>query len=160
MEDPAPPCRRPQKDLDGRPSAQSPAVPTDHALGAYGVPVVRADYGDFAWPGCKQAADFPAEARFTFGREPPEELQPHGAAESAGAQGRFWPMYKLLFDHHSPFRVADLQSYAASLRQASPRTGARSVVHTTAFFMNGTLQDAPRRLSPLIEAGVLEARDG
>ena len=171
-----------------------PVEPSDHVLGARGAPVTLVEYGDFECPGCKQAAPavelllerFPEEVLFVYRHYPLEEVHPHAlaaaeAAESAGAQGKFWPMHKLLFDHQSHLRLVDLLSYTASLGVDMPRSMAemadhvylqrvrghisgarRSGVHTTpAFFVNGTMQDVSIRLSSLFEVAqaVLEARD-
>src|SRR4029077_15479565 len=89
------------------------AVPvnrTDHILGPESAKVTVVEYGDFECPSCFQA--YPAvemmlkrfgdRMRFVFRHFPLREVHPNAelaaeAAEAAGAQHKFWPMYKLLF---------------------------------------------------------------
>jgi protein-disulfide isomerase len=105
-----------------------PVGATDHLLGPQGAPVTVVEYGDFECPNCKQAAGtvklllgrFEQRVRFAFRHFPQEGIHPHAmhaaqAAECAGAQGRFWQMHDLLFEHQSHLALARLREYAASL---------------------------------------------
>src|SRR5213596_4350697 len=87
-----------------------PVGAANHALGASHAPVTVVEYGDFECPNCKQAAPavkllinhFTTRIRFVYRHFPLEEVHPHAlhaaeAAESSGAQGKFWPMHDLLF---------------------------------------------------------------
>src|SRR5271168_1199065 len=107
------------------------AVPpehTDHNLGSEHARVTVVEYGDFECPSCKVAATtpmlllerFPNKLRFVFRHFPLEEAHPHAlqaaeCAEAAGAQGKFWPMYDLLFRNQAHLKAADLQRYAKEL---------------------------------------------
>src|SRR4051794_25865999 len=89
-----------------------PVNATDHMLGTAHAPVTVVEYGDFECPTCKQAAPavkleldkFAGRLRFVFRHFPQEAVHPHAlhaamAAEAAGAQGKFWQMHDLLFEH-------------------------------------------------------------
>ncbi len=123
----------------------------DHVRGPEDAPVTLVEYGDFECPYCGRAepvlrellADFGDELRFVFRDLPLSDVHPRAqlaaeASEAAGAQGKFWEMHDLLFDHQDALAPQDLSatrrssaststasatSYAAvSTRRASPRT--------------------------------------
>ena len=81
----------------------------DHILGRPDAPVTVLEYGDYECPFCRGAARdvhemlarYPDTVRFVFRNFPIAALHPHAeqaaqAAEAAGAQGKFWPMYEWL----------------------------------------------------------------
>ena len=87
----------------------------DHVLGRPDAPVTVLEYGDYECPYCRGAARdvhemlarYPDSVRFVFRNFPIAQLHPHAeqaaeAAEAAGAQGKFWPMYELLLQAASP----------------------------------------------------------
>src|SRR5947207_13704897 len=93
------------------PELTVPVDASDHTIGASHSPVTIVEYGDLECPNCKQAAPavklllhrFSGRLRFAFRHFPLEEVHPHAmqaaeTAESAGAQGKFWPMHDLLFE--------------------------------------------------------------
>jgi protein-disulfide isomerase len=151
-----------------------PPQPTDHVLGAEHARVTVVEYGDFECPSCKVAATtpallverFPNKVRFLFRHFPLVDAHPHAflaaeAAEAAGAQGKFWPMYDLLFANQAHLKDKDLQRYAAELGLDMARYvaemddhiylqrvrehiegGTRSQIRATpTFFVNGVVQD-------------------
>src|SRR5437868_8562593 len=88
-----------------------PVSAVDYIRGAEHAPVTVVEYGDFECPNCKQAAPavkllldrYAGRVRVAFRHFPLEEVHPHAlhaaqAAETAGAQGKFWEMHDLLFD--------------------------------------------------------------
>src|SRR5687768_9434569 len=88
-----------------------PVGSADHILGTSHAPVTLVEYGDFQCPNCKQAAPavklllqrFHGRVRFVYRHFPLEEVHPYAlqaalAAETAAAQGKFWPMHDLLFE--------------------------------------------------------------
>jgi Na+/H+ antiporter NhaA len=96
----------------------------DHVRGPADAPVTLVEYGDFECPYCGQAepvvrellADF-GELRYVWRHLPLNDVHPHAqiaaeAAEAAGAQGKFWEMYDLLFAHQSELLMRDLMGYA------------------------------------------------
>jgi protein-disulfide isomerase len=100
----------------------------DHSLGADHAPVTVVEYGDYECPNCKNAApavkillgNFPEQVRFIFRHFPLEEAHPHAlgaaeAAECAGAQGKFWEMHDLLFEHQTHLKAKQLHGYAEQL---------------------------------------------
>ncbi|MEP7313071.1 MAG: thioredoxin domain-containing protein [Pseudomonadota bacterium] len=101
---------------------------TDHVKGPEHAPNTVIEYGDFECPTCRVAAApvkmllerFPQQVRFVFRHFPLEQAHPHAllaaeAAESAGAQGRFWEMHDMLFSHQSHLKLPDLLRYGTEL---------------------------------------------
>jgi protein-disulfide isomerase len=162
-----------------------PPEPTDHSLGSEHARVTVVEYGDFECPSCKVAASTPSllmerfvnQVRFVFRNFPLEEAHPHAllaaeAAEAAGAQGKFWPMYDLLFRNQAHLKAADLQRYAGTLDLDMARFvaemddhiylqkvrehiagGRRSHIRATpAFFVNGVVQDVSYGMKALHDA--------
>jgi protein-disulfide isomerase len=162
-----------------------PPEPTDHSLGSEHARVTVIEYGDFECPSCKVAASTPSllmerfvnQVRFVFRNFPLEEAHPHAllaaeAAEAAGAQGKFWPMYDLLFRNQAHLKAADLQRYAGTLDLDMARYvaemddhiylqkvrehiagGRRSHIRATpTFFVNGIVQDVSYGMKALHDA--------
>jgi protein-disulfide isomerase len=162
-----------------------PPEPTDHSQGSEHARVVVVEYGDFECPSCKVAATtpallldrFPNQVRFVFRNFPLEEAHPHAlfaaeAAEAAGAQGKFWPMYDVLFKNQAHLKSADLQRYATGLGLDMARYvaemddhiylqkvrehiagGRRSHIRATpTFFINGVVQDISFGMKSLHDA--------
>ena len=162
-----------------------PPEPTDHSLGSEHARVTVVEYGDFECPSCKVAATTPSllverfvnQVRFVFRNFPLEEAHPHAllaaeAAEAAAAQGKFWPMYDLLFRNQAHLKAADLQRYAGALGLDMARYvaemddhiylqkvrehlagGRRSHIRATpTFFVNGIVQDISYGMKALHDA--------
>ena len=100
----------------------------DHVLGRPDAPVTVLEYGDYECPYCRGAARdvhemlarYPDSVRFVFRNFPIAQLHPHAeqaaeAAEAAGAQGKFWPMYELLLQPASGLGLDSMLDYAADL---------------------------------------------
>jgi len=100
----------------------------DHLLGRPEAPVTVLEYGDYECPYCRGAARdvhemlarYPGSVRFVFRNFPIAQLHPHAeqaaeAAEAAGVQGKFWPMYELLLQPGSGLGLDSLLDYAADL---------------------------------------------
>jgi protein-disulfide isomerase len=105
-----------------------PDAATDHIRGSASAPVTVIEYGDFESPSCGHARiglkilldHFGDRVRFVFRHYPEIEIHPHAeraaeAAEAAGAQGRFWPYYGVLFEHQEYLSERDLRQYAAQV---------------------------------------------
>ena len=162
-----------------------PASATDHTIGPTHASVTVAEYGDFECPNCKQAAPavklllarFAGRIRFVYRHFPLEEVHPHAlhaaeAAESSGAQGKFWQMHDLLFANQPHLKLHQLQGYAERLQLDMSRYAAemddhvylqrvREQVHsgresgvrnTPTFFVNGRIQDVSFGLRFLFDA--------
>jgi len=108
------------------------AVPVDpkrdHIRGSDAAPVTLVEYGDFECPYCGRAepavreivAEFGEDLRFVFRHLPLADVHPNAqlaaeAAEAAGAQGKFWEMHDLLFEHQDALKPMDLVGYAGDL---------------------------------------------
>ena len=161
-----------------------PVRPTDHALGPAHAPVTIVEFGDFECPHCRQAApavklllkQYGDRVRFAFRNFPLEEVHPHAlgaalAAECAAAQGRFWPMHDLLFEHQRALKPNQLRGYAESLeldmarfeaemkdtvylqriREHQESGRASGVRATPAFFINGAVLDVSFGLRALFD---------
>ncbi|MGH2909409.1 MAG: Na+/H+ antiporter NhaA, partial [Solirubrobacteraceae bacterium] len=107
------------------------AVPVDaerdHVRGPEEALVTLLEYGDLECPFCGRAepvvrellADF-GELRYAWRHLPLTDVHPHAqlaaeAAEAAGAQGGFWEMHDLMFEHQDALTVRDIIGYAQQL---------------------------------------------
>src|ERR1700686_782003 len=157
---------------DGR--LTPPVTARDHVAGPDDAPVTLVEYGDYECPHCGMAYPIVKRAqqglgsqlRFVFRNFPLAESHPHArlaaqAAEAAAAQGRFWEMHDMLFEHQDALEAQDLVGYAKSIGIATVqfardletgayakrvrddfRNGVRSGVNgTPTFFVNGTRYD-------------------
>jgi protein-disulfide isomerase len=148
-----------------------PVSERDHAAGPDDAPVTLVEYGDYECPYCGMAhpivrraqQDLGTRLRFVFRNFPLAESHPHArvaaeAAEAAGAQGKFWEMHDMLFEHQDALEAQDLMGYAKLLGLDVPkfardleagtytkrvrddfRNGVRSGVNgTPTFFVNGS----------------------
>jgi protein-disulfide isomerase len=101
----------------------------DHLRGSPDAPVVLVEYADFECPYCgaaygvlkKLEKDVPDIFAVVFRQFPLVNMHPYAelaaeAAEAAGAQGRFWQMHDLLFEHQDALAPSDLMKYAAALQ--------------------------------------------
>ena len=154
-----------------------PVYSLDHVLGDPGAPVTLLEYADFECPHCRRAhlviqevlPRVGREVRFVFRHFPLAEVHVHAlsaaeAAEAAGAQGKFWPMHHVLFEHQDALETKDLLGYAEVLRldrarfirelgdhahldkvKGDFRGGVRSGVNgTPTFFIDGVRYDESR----------------
>jgi protein-disulfide isomerase len=99
----------------------------DHLRGAVDAPVTLVEYGDFECPYCGRAEPAVRDLLKEFGdvgyvwrHLPLSDVHAHAqmaaeAAEAAGAQGAFWEMHDLLFQHQDELTPEDLMSYADQL---------------------------------------------
>jgi protein-disulfide isomerase len=162
-----------------------PVGATDHAVGPAHARVTLVEYGDFECPSCRQAFpvikllldEFKDRLRFVYRHFPLEEVHPHAlnaaqAAECAGAQGKFWPMHDLLFEHQHALKAHHLRAYAEQLEldmarftaemndtvylqrvREHQKSGQDSGVRATpTFFLNGKLQDVSFGVKSLFDA--------
>ena len=151
-----------------------PVSDRDHIAGPDDAPVTLVEYGDYECPYCGMAhpvvkraqKELGKQIRFVFRNFPLSEAHPHAqiaaqAAEAAGAQGRFWEMHDMIFEHQDALEVKDLLGYAASLGLDAEkiardleagtyvkrvreefRSGVKSGVNgTPTFFVNGVRYD-------------------
>jgi len=162
-----------------------PVGERDHAQGPSNAPVTLVEYGDYECPHCGRAypivkavqSALGSRLRFVFRNFPLSEAHPNAenaaeAAEAAGAQGKFWEMHDLIFEHQGALRPQDLVAYAARLGIDSARlareldshahaarvredfmSGVRSGVNgTPTFFINGERYDGSWARQDLIAA--------
>jgi protein-disulfide isomerase len=151
-----------------------PVSAQDHAAGPGEALVTLVEYGDYECPYCGMAHPIVKavqralgnQLRFVFRNFPLAEAHPHArlaaqAAEAAGAQGRFWEMHDMLFEHQHALEPADILAYARSIGldiarfeqdleagtytkkvRDDFRNGVRSGVNgTPTFFVNGERYD-------------------
>ncbi len=99
----------------------------DHIRGPHESAITLLEYGDLECPFCGQAepvlrellADF-GDLRYVWRHLPLTDVHPHAqlaaeASEAASAQGAFWEMHDLLFEHQDALRPRDLYEYAEQL---------------------------------------------
>jgi Na+/H+ antiporter NhaA len=163
----------------------------DHVRGAHAAPVTLVEYADFECPYCGRAetairdllATEGDELRYVFRHLPLSDVHPFAqlaaeAAEAAGAQGRFWEMHDLLFEHQGDLRPKDVRGYAEQLsldldrfdnelhsRAYKPRVSedvtsadASGVSGTPSFFVNGRRHHGAYDLKTLTHAVKAAAR--
>jgi protein-disulfide isomerase len=159
-----------------RVSLRNPVTADDHAQGPATAPVTLVQYGDYECPSCGRAypilksvqRQLGSKLRFVFRNMPLTDAHPHAAlaaeaAESAGAQGKFWQMHDALYEHQRHLSVetirslaenlgldlarfdADLEAGRFQMRVKRDFTGGikSGVKATPTFFINGELYDGP-----------------
>jgi len=100
----------------------------DHIQGPAGAPATLVEYGDYECPYCGMAYPIVksiqrrlgSHLRFVFRNFPLTRIHPDAehaaeAAESAAAQGAFWPMHDRLFERQFALDDDRLVEYAADL---------------------------------------------
>jgi protein-disulfide isomerase len=110
------------------PRLVAPLNKSDHFEGSQEASVTLVEYGDFECPYCGQAypilkdlqREFGPDLRLVFRHFPLTQMHPHAglaarAAETAGAQGKFWEMHDLLFEHQEALEFEDVALYATEL---------------------------------------------
>lgn len=143
------------------------------------------EYGDFECPVCGGAygelkrllSTVGDQVGLVFRHFPMNGLHPHAqlaaeAAEAAGAQGRFWEMHDLLFEHQDALSGRALVGYAQALEldlevfatdvrehrqlariESDFLEGVRSGVHgTPTFFVDGVRYSGPPTAEGLLGA--------
>src|SRR4051812_37824887 len=103
-----------------------PLSERDHLRGDLHAPVNLVEFGDFECPFCGKAFGVVKALEETLGEQlcvafrnfPIVGSHPHAvvaaeAAEAAGAQGRFWEMHDMLYQHQDALEVPYLEEYAA-----------------------------------------------
>ena len=109
------------------------AVPVgarDHIRGRTDAPITLVEYGDYECPDCGSAGpvvrglrrQLGDRLRFVFRNFPRVEIHPHAqraaeAAEAAAAQGKFWEMHDLLFEHQQALDDEHLVLGAAAITE-------------------------------------------
>ncbi len=168
-----------------------PVGTRDHVQGLLDAAVVLVEYCDYHCLDSGQAYSIVKKIQqslgdqlcFVFRHFPLTQLYPQAqkaaeAAESAGAQGKFWEMHNTLFEHQHALDDADLVEYAIALNLDIPqflremsqhvhaervqediRSGVSSGVRSTpTFFINGIRHDGDWNLERL-QAAIIAARD-
>ena len=170
---------------DGRAHLTLPVGERDHCDGPANAPVTLVEYGDYECPHCGRAYPIIKEIqrrlgsklRFVFRNFPLGESHPHAqhaaeAAEAAAAQGKFWEMHDMLYEHQQALDDRHLLGYAKSLGLDASRvhdelvshaharrvredfsSGVRSGVNgTPTFFINGIRHDDSWDAETLVSA--------
>ena len=165
------------------PTLKPPVGDRDHIWGTADAPVTLVEYGDYECPHCRQVAPimeqlherFGDRLRYVFRHFPITTAHPNAqlaaeAAEAAAAQGKFWGMHDLIFEHTGPLTKQQMVQFARELdldvaqfeRELDENvhadrvredflSGVRSGANgTPAFFLNGVRYDGPWDLDSLI----------
>jgi protein-disulfide isomerase len=160
-----------------------PIQADDHVQGPPEAAYTLVEYGDYECPGCGRlfitirelCARLGDKLRLVFRHYPRSGVHPHAqqaaeAAESAGAQGRFWEMHDLLFANQNALAKKDLFRYAEQLslamqrfrkdlkagvyrdlvREDFRRGVANGVYGTPALFINGIRHDGAQDADTLL----------
>jgi protein-disulfide isomerase len=152
-----------------------PIQPNDHAQGSAAARLTLVEYGDYECPACgtlfltirELHQQLIGDVRIVFrhyplsGHHPQAQLAAE-AAEAAGAQGKFWEMHDLLFEHQNALFPKNLSLYAEQLaldtnrfrkdlkdrafegrvREDFRRGVANGVYGTPGLFVNGVRHDS------------------
>jgi protein-disulfide isomerase len=184
---PAPPAAAGEARREG---IRVPIRPDDPARGEPTAPVTVVMFADFPCASCARAAAelkaveaaFPGQLRVVW-KHLPVSFHPYAreaahAAESARAQGKFWPMHDALFGHPQALAPAELEACAqevgldvARFRAAasSPdvhervqedavEAGAAGVTGVPSFVVGGELVAGWAGLRPAVERTLQRAR--
>jgi len=171
--------------FDGGGHLTVPVSPGDHVLGPDTAPVTLVEYGDYECPYCGAAHPIVQaivdrlgdDLCYVFRHFPLAQAHPHAqqaaeAAEAAGAQGKFWEVHDLLYEHQTALDGPHLLTYADALgldveRFASDlashvhadrvrqdfMSGVRNgVIGTATYLINGPRHDWPHHLRGLLAA--------
>ena len=171
--------------IDNNDSPDTGLSSADHILGNPEALLTLVEYGDYECPACIRAEPLVRQLvdteghrlLFVFRHFPLVEVHPHAelaaeAAETAAAQGKFWPMHYLLFAQKQQLDTAALAGYAESIGldmlryhgemndriytqrvQEHRRAGDRSGLRTTpTFFLNDVVVDVSAGFDTLTEA--------
>lgn len=168
-----------------------PVNQNDHIEGNSSAPVTLVEYGDFECPDCGRMYPVVKELqrrignqmRFVYREFPLAEIHPHAeqaaeAAEAAGAQRKFWPMFNELFQHQNALDAEDIEGYAEEIGlnmskfnqdmnqhtfenkvMEDEQSGEESGVQgTPTFFINGVMYDGSYDVESLQDAVESAAR--
>ncbi|KWR92011.1 DsbA family protein [Cupriavidus sp. IDO] len=146
----------------------------DHAIGPDTARVTVVEYGDFECAYCQIAygamkilmEHYGPQVRFVYRHYPLTSWHPSAeaaaeCAEAASAQDKFWPMYRMLYEHPYGLKPDALRQYAGMIGmdlgrydsdmathsflqhvRADQQGGTRCHVRgTPSFFVNGAVQD-------------------
>ena len=151
-----------KSDATTDPSPPRLAVPVsdkDHAQGPPDAAVTLVEYGDYECPYCGNAypvikrlqQEMGPRLRFVFRNFPLNTVHAHAgvaaqAAEAAAAQGKFWEMHDLLYEHQKDLADADMvaELRIRLLRDSRGTPSIEALVHAflPARFIDHTHADA------------------
>ena len=170
---------------DGLGLSTPPDASRDHMVGPPEAPLQLVEYADFECPSCQAVLRVLDRIRKRVGDElllvvrhfPVVDAHPMAliaaeAVEAAGAQGRFWDMYRRIYDNRRPPTEDSLRRHAARLKLDVPRfeqelrdhihaqrvledfeSGLQSGVNgTPTFFVNGVRHDDEHTFDSLLGA--------
>jgi predicted DsbA family dithiol-disulfide isomerase len=170
---------------DGLGLSSPPDASRDHMVGPPEAPLQLVEYADFECPSCQAALRVLERIRKRVGDElvlvvrhfpvldaHPMALVAAEAVEAAGAQGRFWEMYRRIYGNRRPPTEDSLRRHAARLKLDVPRferelrdhihsrrvledfdSGLQSGVNgTPTFFVNGVRHDDEHTFNSLLGA--------
>lgn len=162
-----------------------PVSERDHVQGSPHAAVTLVEYGDYECPHCgaaygvvKQIQEAMGDdLRLAFRNFPLAQIHPYAAraaeaAEAAAAQGRFWEMHDLLYEHQRTLDDEHLLRFAEEANLDTERFsreldegvyqervredfmgGVRSGVNgTPTFFINGVRHDGSWEMASLLDA--------
>lgn len=119
-----------------------PLSDSDHRRGSLSANIILMKYGDYQ---CSQSAQahrtisamqqqLGEQLCFIFRHFPqaqhPQAYRAAESAEAAAAQGKFWEMHRVLFEHQHALQDAELVQYAAQLQLNVPQFLRELAAHT------------------------------
>jgi protein-disulfide isomerase len=173
------------KKIDRARKLEAPVSSKDHVRGSPLAKVTLVGYGDFTCPDCAKAyravkkiqAEMGSRLRYVFRSFPQDPLDEKSegsaeAAESAGAQGKFWEIHDRMFENqgastqlqlakHAKAVGLDTRQFRRDMRghvhlarvQVVRKEGVRSgVVEVPTFFINSLQHESAFGLATLLPA--------
>ena len=133
----------------------TPVTNRDHIRGMDSAVVTLVEYGDYACPHCNEARFVVKRLRETLGDRLRHVFRnflmltsysrPHRAAEAAeasAAQGKFWEMHDLLYDHQLALSDKHLKVYATQVGLDMERFNRDLMLHTHALRVHEDILNA------------------
>jgi protein-disulfide isomerase len=162
-----------------------PIQPDDHVQGASTASLTLVEYGDYQCPPCGELfvtirelhQKLMDDVRIVYRHYPLSGSHPLAqmaaeAAEAAGAQGKFWEMHELLFDHQTAMSEKVFEGYGeqlaldvdrfrkelkdrtfeARVREDFKRGVANGVYGTPGLFVNGVRHNGSFNAQSILDA--------
>ena len=133
----------------------TPVSNRDHIRGIDSAAITLVEYGDYACPHCNEARSVVKRLRDTLGDRLRHVFRnfltltsysrPHRAAEAAeasSAQGKFWEMHDLLYDHQLALSDKHLKVYSTQVGLDMERFNRDMMLHTHALRVHEDILNA------------------
>jgi protein-disulfide isomerase len=138
-------------------SLRVPISKKDNSEGNANARILLVEYGDYECPHCGAAYPIVKELQKHFGKDlffvfrnfPLAEIHPHALAaayiaEASAAQGKFWPVHDLIFEHQQSLSAKNLIAYAkqagTNIEQLEKEIHSKEIIEKVELDMEGGLR--------------------